>query len=333
MKWTVLVDGSAASGRAFDAVVSFLCAQNGRGGNKDELSVLHAFDPKEDAKKPYYLQGQRILNAYNTSSIRARRQYDGAGPQKLKVTCLHKTFSSTDEPVQVARLEYFDSGHSTESAPPIVACLLNALHHELHPDFLFVGSHGSGGEKVGAMGTVSEYLIRLCNATVFILKHWRRLPKLGEPVTFVVALDDSPASMKALAQVCMLAKSGDEILGLTVSRHQGPKDVAVMDQANEMIKAHTQSNAKTNVFWRELKMGAGTAAEHICQAAEELEADFLCLGSFNTAHGAKDRDTMTSLGSTALYCSVNAKCHAVVVKPPRLVDHGSSPIASIRPGS
>lgn len=73
-----------------------------------------------------------------------------------------------------------------------------------------------------------------------------------------------------------------------------------------------------------------------------------CLGSFNTAHGAKDRGTMTSLGSTALHCrsaplplplappllrpslaawltvrgrgSVHSKCHAVVVKPPRLVE-------------
>eukprot|EP00961_Rhodomonas_salina_P208221 2809776-Rhodomonas_salina.1 len=43
----------------------------------------------------------RAADPKRVQHIQHSSQYDGAGPQKLKVTCLHKTFSSTDEPVQV----------------------------------------------------------------------------------------------------------------------------------------------------------------------------------------------------------------------------------------
>ena len=48
---------------------------------------------------------------------------------------------------------------------------------------------------------MTDYMLRLSNSTLVIIKHWRPIPKLGEPSIFVVAIDDSPASMRALEQV------------------------------------------------------------------------------------------------------------------------------------
>jgi hypothetical protein len=35
----------------------------------------------------------------------------------------------------------------------------------------------------------------------FVIKHWRPVPKLEDKSTFICAIDESPASLKALEQV------------------------------------------------------------------------------------------------------------------------------------
>ncbi len=37
---------------------------------------------------------------------------------------------------------------------------------QVHPDYVFMGSFGVGGKKVGANGSVTDYLIRFINTTV-----------------------------------------------------------------------------------------------------------------------------------------------------------------------
>ena len=48
---------------------------------------------------------------------------------------------------------------------------------------------------------------------------------------------------------------------------------------------------------------------------DNMEADFLVIGTKRIAPGAENRASMRMLGSTALYASQNCKCHAIVVKP------------------
>ncbi|KAJ1490739.1 hypothetical protein T484DRAFT_3297976 [Baffinella frigidus] len=237
-KWGVLVDGSSVSGKAFDAAVSFLCYHNGK-GVKDDLTIIHGFDPQTDADKPTYLRGSNILNSYDTLLIRARRQYESAGPHKLGTRFLAAQFKTTAELQEVSKLEWAQGASTVEKAPAVVAALLQTIHSEVHPDFLFMGSFGTGGKKVGAVGSVTDYILRLNNSTMVIIKHWRPIPKLGEPTTFVVALDDSPSSMRGLEQVIYVAKPTDTILGITVSHHHGSKDQAIMDQADALIRKHS----------------------------------------------------------------------------------------------
>lgn len=68
--------------------------------------------------------------------------------------------------LQVAQLEWAQGVSTVENAPTIVAALVMAAHHTVHPDFVFMGSFGTGGKKVGGHGSVTDYVIRLINTTV-----------------------------------------------------------------------------------------------------------------------------------------------------------------------
>uniref|UniRef100_A0A6U4LMT2 UspA domain-containing protein n=1 Tax=Hemiselmis andersenii TaxID=464988 RepID=A0A6U4LMT2_HEMAN len=315
-RWLVMVDGSAVSGKAFDACCSFINVQHTKGGI-DDLTVMHGVDPKSDAEKPFHLRGARILSSYESNFIKAKRNYDASGKGHMETRVISQTFDGSGPQIPVAQLEWARGAGTTEVAPPIIASLLEATSKQVHPDFVFMGSFGTGGKKVGANGSVTDYLIRLLNSTVCVIKHWRPVPKPEEPATFVVAVDDSPASLKSLEQILVLAKKSDKIVGVTVSRHKGPKDDKIIEEASKVISAHSGVDSPhINVSWKPLVEGSGTAAEVLINAGEELEADYLVIGSVNTAHGAKNRDNICILGSTALYVCSHSKCHTIIVKPP-----------------
>mmetsp|Transcript_25630 Transcript_25630/g.50012 ORF Transcript_25630/g.50012 Transcript_25630/m.50012 type:complete len:331 (-) Transcript_25630:53-1045(-) len=314
-RWLVMVDGSAVSGKAFDAVCAFINVQHTKGGI-DDLTVMHGVDPAVDEQKPFHLRAHRILSSYENNFIKAKRHYDASGKGHMETRVQSQVFDGKGPSVPVAQLAWAKSPANTEEAPPVIAALLEGVK-TVHPDFVFMGSFGTGGKKVGANGSVTDYLIRLVNSTVVVIKHWRPVPKPEDSATFVVAVDDSPASLKSLEQILILAKKTDKIVGVTVSRHKGPKDDKIIEEASKVISAHSGHNSPSiNVTWKPLVEGSGTAAQVLVDAGEEMEADYLVIGSVNTAHGAKHRDNITVLGSTALFVSSHSKCHTIIVKPP-----------------
>lgn len=311
---------------------------------------MHGMDKETDQLKPYHLRyapcshasmharkvercpcvtaevmlndcrlarGARIMSSYDSNFIKAKRNYDMGGKGHLTTRVATQIFDQNAPPVPIAQLDWAKTPSTTETAPPVIAALVDGAHKQVHPDFVFMGSFGSGGKKVGANGSVTDYLIRLLNSTVVIIKHWRPVPKAEEPSKFVVAVDDSPAAMKGLEKLLSLAKKEDRIQGLVVSRHKGPKDDKIIAEASKFISAHSGTDAPhINVQWKALVEGKGTAAEVLLEAAEEMEADYLVIGSVNTARGAKNRTNIGMVGSTALYVAHHSKCHTIIVKPP-----------------
>ena len=72
----------------------------------------------------------------------------------------------------------------------------------VQPDFRFISSFGSGGQKLGKMGSITDYMIRLTPSTIFGTKkkNWRKVPMLADTMTYVVALDGGEPALKALDQ-------------------------------------------------------------------------------------------------------------------------------------
>ena len=70
----------------------------------------------------------------------------------------------------------------------------------VQPDFRFISSFGSGGQKLGKMGSSTDYMIRLTPSTIFGIKNWRKVPTLADTMTYVVALDGGEPALKALDQ-------------------------------------------------------------------------------------------------------------------------------------
>lgn len=314
-KWAVFVDGSSVSAKAFDAACFFLSSQNSKGGT-DQLTVVHAHDPEIDKAKACHLRGPFIVSSYETNLIKARRVYEGMCSRRLKTRVVSKEFKKSSESVEVCHQDLTRSVTNVENAPPLVAALLRCNAEEIGSDYIFLGSFGEGGTKVGQYGTVTDYLVRLTNATTFVVNHWRPLPKAGEGACLVVAIDGEETSLRAVEEILQISTPADRVIGLLVSRHKGPRDEAVIKRVDEIVAKHRgEAVPECLCQWAELTEGKGPASQVICDTAEKLEADFLVVGSANLSQGSRSRESMPLMGSTALYCSHHAKCHVIVVKP------------------
>ncbi|EKX47876.1 hypothetical protein GUITHDRAFT_137245 [Guillardia theta CCMP2712] len=210
---------NSVSGKAFDSLCYFINGQNTE-GRTNEVAVIHAYDKMMDLEKPIHLQSPRILQQYETNLIRARRNYDLKGPGRLKSQTFPLEYKTSEELVKVASLEYAESVGTSEHAPAVVAVILDCIAKSFQADYVFMGSFGVGGKRVGEMGSVTDYMLRLCNHTMVVVKHWRPVPKQGEGATFLVCLDGSPAANEGLEKVIFLARDGDKLVCVTVSRHK-----------------------------------------------------------------------------------------------------------------
>mmetsp|Transcript_52869 Transcript_52869/g.85573 ORF Transcript_52869/g.85573 Transcript_52869/m.85573 type:complete len:208 (-) Transcript_52869:382-1005(-) len=198
----------------------------------------------------------------------------------------------------------------------VCVCVCVCVFCKKLADYLFMGSFGITGKPVGHLGSVTDYMIRLAPCTVFIIKNWRPIPTLEATCNYLVALDGGAASFRGLEQILQIAKEGDSVVGVMIS--PGPEDAddkVISEKAVAIMKGGPHVLATTRVVHRTLVEGKGTLGEQLCLASDEMEADFLVVGTSKISPGAENRSSLTHLGSVAFYASQHCKCHAVVVKP------------------
>eukprot|EP00802_Teleaulax_amphioxeia_P019737 Tamp_19982.p1 GENE.Tamp_19982~~Tamp_19982.p1 ORF type:complete len:102 (-),score=15.42 Tamp_19982:68-373(-) len=97
----------------------------------------------------------------------------------------------------------------------------------------------------------------------------------------------------------------------------GPEDDSdrnIRKRAAEICQ-QSGSHFAFDIQHREMVEQGGAVGQQICNACDDMEADFLCVGTKMIAQGAENRENITPLGSVALYCSQHVKCHAMVFKP------------------
>jgi len=255
---------------------------------------------------------------YEMNLIRGRRVYDSAGPQRLSTQVLtaDSTTGISAAESEVAHLTFARTPSTTERAPPLVSSMILKMREKVRPDFLFTGSFGVGGKAVGQLGSVTDYMIRLSPCPIVIVKHWRPVPTLEKEITYLVALDGGEPAFEGLTQVLQTAKTGDKVKCIVIAEDEHGKKT---EQRALDIISSTDSLATGDVTHRMIseqsKRSDFPIGTEICSACDDLEADFLVIGTQKLAPGDEDRAAPGRLGSVALYASQHCKCHAIVVKP------------------
>jgi len=248
--------------------------------------------------------------------------YDTAGPQRLtsQVLTADSTTGISAADSEVAHLTFARTPSTTERAPPLVSSMILKLREKVHPNYLFVGSFGAGGKPVGQLGSVTDYMIRLSPCSIVIVKHWRPVPSLDKKAVYLVALDGGEPAFDGLTQVLHTAKSGDRVRCVIVSPVAPDENDKKTEQRALDIINSSDSLAAGDVSQRlisEQSKGSDfPVGLEVCTACDDLEADFLVIGTQKLAPGEENRTTPGRLGSVALYASQNCRCHAIVVKPP-----------------
>mmetsp|Transcript_3715 Transcript_3715/g.8981 ORF Transcript_3715/g.8981 Transcript_3715/m.8981 type:complete len:368 (-) Transcript_3715:417-1520(-) len=305
-KWCVFVDASVVSQKTFDCAISFLHIQNGKGW-KDDLVTVHAYHPPEDSKKPVHLQGAHVLKTYETQLIKARREYEHEMKHSLQASVLLRTSGT-------GVIEGLDSTRTPAGGRhPNVDTLIEVANNEVKADWVLLGFHQS---KEGQFGATADYVVKLVNANVVCIKHWRPLPKKDEEMVFVVGVDGSQAALRGLSEVLAIARPGvDKVHAIVVSKHEGAKDRETLDAVKALVDAHTPP-IPVEAAWRCLDKSARNAAELMCHVSEELGADFLVIASRSTTNSSRPehRERLNELGSTALFCTMHSKCHNMIIK-------------------
>eukprot|EP01065_Artemidia_motanka_P037090 TRINITY_DN45301_c0_g1_i1.p1 TRINITY_DN45301_c0_g1~~TRINITY_DN45301_c0_g1_i1.p1 ORF type:complete len:333 (+),score=91.53 TRINITY_DN45301_c0_g1_i1:66-1001(+) len=162
------------------------------------------------------------------------------------------------------------------------------------------------------LGAVADPLIRksTVNVCVVPLRAARDVPSASAARRWMVCVDGSKMSYHGLSQlVSEYANETDEVSVLTLSRHDGKSDQAILAHCRELVAA--RRFAKLEVKWlkRDTQVSVG---QQLCSYAYDNEFSFLC-----TSTG---QSSMHRLGSTSTYCILHSKVCVFVFKTPSVDD-------------
>ena len=131
--------------------------------------------------------------------------------------------------------------------------------------------------------------------------------------TFLVGLDGSEQSLKALEDAISLAKAErhDEFILLHIHSHENPeeahKDMKILSDGEELVKSH---GFTVRVDFIETKQAAG---EVLVEQSKFHSVDYLVIGSRGVGHLRA-----ALLGSVSDYCTHHAQCSVLVHRPEAL---------------
>uniref|UniRef100_A0A0D6R4E1 UspA domain-containing protein n=1 Tax=Araucaria cunninghamii TaxID=56994 RepID=A0A0D6R4E1_ARACU len=147
----------------------------------------------------------------------------------------------------------------------------------------------------------------------------------------MVAVDESEESMYALSWALDFLCIGDEDTLVLLHAQLPPRVYTTVDDTGYLFSSDImesmgryQRSITENVLERakrictgknvcvETRVAIGDARDVICEQAEQLQPDFLVIGSHG--YGAIKR---AFLGSVSDYCAHNVKCPVLIVKHPR----------------
>src|SRR5688572_7310598 len=191
------------------------------------------------------------------------------------------------------------------------------LASELPADLLVMGTHGRGGFKRWALGSVTEKILREAPCPVLTVSHQQET-RVG-PVPFkrvLCATDFSPSAGSALRYALKLTQEAQghlillnvvEDMPVRQTRRRSTAESSVvgrelMNEAWSRLRAAVPSDARNWCHTEEI-VTRGRAPEEIVRIAREGEADVVVMG----VHGRSALDLMM-FGSTTHHVVRVASC-------------------------
>eukprot|EP00658_Telonema_sp_P-2_P033328 TRINITY_DN24485_c0_g1_i1.p1 TRINITY_DN24485_c0_g1~~TRINITY_DN24485_c0_g1_i1.p1 ORF type:complete len:354 (+),score=88.05 TRINITY_DN24485_c0_g1_i1:131-1192(+) len=203
-------------------------------------------------------------------------------------------------------------------------------------DVLFLGAWGiKGMAKPGQApleegqereGSSAQAAVETAPCTVVVVKLGSFVRRPGQDARFMVAVDGSPISYRALMQTCHLCQSGDEVVAVTIGEHSSESQLPP-ERKPEMIVERCHQILECEFHLGKAIMAPPDPDCNVGQqildlsGREDIAATYLVIGSSGASLGLGAFVMQTDnqfgapyLGSVAQFCVRHARLGVVVVK-------------------
>lgn len=196
--WVCLIDGSLASQKAFEICTSCLHSEDEQA---DNLRCINVFDPSVQNQLPFTQRSFSIARQYEDLCFSAKLKHD-----RNAITGLNYGV----EAMPYLELKSKASEITDFSKRAHVQETITSILQTQKPDYLFLGSFGSGG-KEDSFGSVIGNVLANANTTTFVIKHWAPVPDNVKGAVWVLGIDGSKVSHKAMFELKRLVRPEDKV--------------------------------------------------------------------------------------------------------------------------
>jgi nucleotide-binding universal stress UspA family protein len=221
-----------------------------------ELTVLHIYSPVEAPRKLGLTTGANAFERNEQVELAlekalARRVWGPAAPGNVKIEV-------------------------RPGAGP-VGERVAAYAQELGADLLVLGNHRRRGRERASHGSVSQSALRASSLNVAVVPG-HHAASARRPRRFLVAVDFTPASERAVQQAFAMAGYGCSVLLVNVQRRplSESERAAVRDLLVRLVPFDA---ARSGLTVQVLVLESADPAEAIVLAAERLDADVILMGT------------------------------------------------------
>eukprot|EP00455_Lapot_gusevi_P016265 TRINITY_DN1834_c0_g1_i1.p1 TRINITY_DN1834_c0_g1~~TRINITY_DN1834_c0_g1_i1.p1 ORF type:complete len:310 (+),score=103.11 TRINITY_DN1834_c0_g1_i1:69-932(+) len=280
--FAVAVDGSDISAKGFDVTLSILKRADDHKSiipDQDKVVVIHVYDRSKIAL-PEQFRPERIRSHFETLCV-------GQLPaNNYRVVTVENHESKTRE------------------------TLCRAVQEE-KADYLVMGFFGRKGPKEdpSVMGSTADFSIRAANTTAILIKHTAPVPSADEPVRFVVGLDGSERSYRALQAAVNLSKPSDTMVLLHV---YSPREAHANTHLDiERIKSRSRQicSAAPQLTTKFELLEGNKITQTLMEYINNGDFHFLAIG----ADGQRaSNENVSSIGSVSDSLAKKSLCHVII---------------------
>eukprot|EP00294_Goniomonas_avonlea_P001560 CAMPEP_0114539448 /NCGR_PEP_ID=MMETSP0114-20121206/242_1 /TAXON_ID=31324 /ORGANISM="Goniomonas sp, Strain m" /LENGTH=305 /DNA_ID=CAMNT_0001723549 /DNA_START=8 /DNA_END=925 /DNA_ORIENTATION=- len=297
-RWLVCIDGSDVSLKSWRMAKRFI---SHRPGEDNEVVVMHVHDPS--TKVPAHLTPEHLQHDFEPKLHKLKSDYQA---------------QSRDAPPLQGR---FLSQPSVPGSGKTGARneILKYAEDVLHPELIFIGSFGQGGQKLDCLGTLTDGLVKCSKGSVAVIKHTAPVPVWEEGTTYVAAIDGSPTSLEAAQMIAKIGRPLDKLICVQVCLAETEEQQNIFETLRSML-SNTRMYGGVQIKYNCVivpSMEVAAVGDALCTYARTAEADYLVSGSVGLSGVKRLHTDPDSLGSVSAYLSFRSRCHNIIYKPQR----------------
>lgn len=161
-----------------------------------------------------------------------------------------------------------------------------------------------GSQKPGSLGSVVEKLVKESFRHILIARRQPHPIRVGEPRTFLFACDGTPSNLSGFKELLTLISDRDVVHIVTLSRHFGDKDKAILGEAQALATEFGLSSERLKVEF--VTKNTDSIGKQLVEVAIDRNPHVLCVVS--------SRASVKQLGSTTMFCVTHSPLTLLVIK-------------------